>query len=120
MLLVSAIVGAPAGTIRVLALTMAFAALAHLGILLLENVLTRSATLGHELAVRAIRRGAYSRLFWIGAIGIGCLAPLALVSIASASAFYLTLVVPAAAFALAGGFAWEYIWVEAGQSVPNS
>ena len=120
MLLVSAIVGAPAGTTRVLALTMAFAALAHLGILLLENVLTPSATLGHELAVRAIRRGAYSRLFWIGAVGVGCLAPLALVSIASASAFYLTLTIPAAAFALAGGFAWEYIWVDAGQSVPNS
>ena len=120
MLLVSVFAGAPAGTIRVLALTMAFAALAHLGILLLENVLTRSATLGHELAVRAIRRGAYSRLFWIGAVGAGCLVPLALISIASASAFYLTLTIPAAAFALAGGFAWEYIWVEAGQSVPNS
>jgi formate-dependent nitrite reductase membrane component NrfD len=120
MLLVSAIVGAPAATTRVLALTMAFAALAHLGILLLENVLTKSATLGHELAVRAIRRGAYSRLFWIGAVGAGCLVPLALVFIASASAFYLPLIVPAAAFALAGGFAWEYIWVDAGQSVPNS
>jgi len=26
----------------------------------------------------------------------------------------------AAMLALAGGFAWEYIWVEAGQSVPLS
>ena len=26
----------------------------------------------------------------------------------------------AAVVALIGGFAWEYIWVEAGQSVPNS
>jgi hypothetical protein len=26
----------------------------------------------------------------------------------------------AAIFALAGSFAWEYVWVEAGQSVPLS
>ena len=30
------------------------------------------------------------------------------------------LLAPAAVVALAGGFAWEYIWVDAGQSVPNS
>jgi len=120
LLLAAAIMGAPAGTVRVLALTLAFSALAHLTILLLENVFTRSSTLNHKLAVRAISRGAYSRLFWTGAIGLGCVMPLLLVSIAAASAFPLTLVIPAALVALAGGFAWEYIWVDAGQSVPNS
>jgi formate-dependent nitrite reductase membrane component NrfD len=70
--------------------------------------------------VRAIRRGHFARLFWIGAIGFGCVAPIAIIWIASASAFSLPFMVPAAMVALAGGFAWEYIWVEAGQSVPNS
>ena len=32
----------------------------------------------------------------------------------------LALVAPAAIVSIVGGFAWEYIWVEAGQSVPNS
>jgi formate-dependent nitrite reductase membrane component NrfD/ferredoxin len=111
--------GDPA-TIRTLALILAFAALFHVGLLILEHVFTPSPTLGHELAARAIRRGAYSRLFWFGAIGLGGVAPLTLVWIASTSAFSVPVLALAAVVALAGGFAWEYIWVEAGQSVPNS
>ena len=102
------------------ALILAFAALFHVGLLILEHVFTPSPTLGHELAARAIRRGAYSRLFWFGAIGLGGVAPLALVWIASTAAFSVPVLALAAVVALAGGFAWEYIWVEAGQSVPNS
>ena len=94
----------------------------HISILLLENVLTPSPTRHHELAVRAIRRGPYAWLFWFGAIGLGGAVPIALVwmMLAPAIALSSTFVVPAAAFALAGGFAWEYIWVDAGQAVPNS
>jgi formate-dependent nitrite reductase membrane component NrfD len=120
MLVLGLVVGADPTTIRALALTLAFSALAHLTLLLLEHVFTPSPTVHHELAVRAIRQGAYARMFWFGAIGLGGLAPLALVSIASASAFPLAIVAPAALIALAGGLAWEYIWVEAGQAVPNS
>jgi formate-dependent nitrite reductase membrane component NrfD len=120
MLVAAAVVAAAPGTMRVLALTLAFAALTHLVVLLLEHVLTPSPTLNHELAARAIRRGAYARLFWIGAIGFGCVAPLALVLLASVSSFSSPFMIPAALAALAGGFAWEYIWVEAGQAVPNS
>ena len=63
----------------------------------------------------AIRRGAFARLFWGGAITV------AVASVVVA----LFSQVPggpavAAALALAGSFAWEYIWVEAGQSVPLS
>jgi Fe-S-cluster-containing dehydrogenase component/formate-dependent nitrite reductase membrane component NrfD len=120
-MLVAAIgIEADPGTIRTLALILAFAALFHVGLLILEHVFTPSPTLGHELAARAIRRGAYSRLFWFGAVGLGGVAPLTLVWIASASAFSVPVLALAAVVALLGGFAWEYIWVEAGQSVPNS
>ena len=60
------------------------------------------------------------RLFWIGAMGLGGLAPLVLVALASAFGFSLILLVPAALVALAGSLAWQHVWVEAGQSVPNS
>ena len=87
MLLAGAALGAEPHTTGTLAMTLGLASLVHLGILLLEHVLTPSATLGHELAVRAIRRGAYARLFWIGAIGFGGLAPIAIVWLASAAAY---------------------------------
>jgi formate-dependent nitrite reductase membrane component NrfD len=120
-MLVAAIgIDADASTIRALALTLAFAALAHLTLLVLEHVFTPSPTIGHELAAHAIRRGAYARLFWIGAIGLGGIAPVALIWWASTAAFSAPLLALASVVALIGGFAWEYIWVEAGQSVPNS
>jgi len=120
-MLVAAIwIDGEASTIRTLALTLTFAALAHVGLLILEHVFTPSPTLGHELAANAIRRGAYAKLFWIGAIGFGGVAPLALIWWASTAAFSIPLLALAAVVALIGGFAWEYIWVEAGQSVPNS
>ena len=120
ILLLALFWGAGAETIRPLAMTLAIAALAHLGILLLEHVFTPSPTLGHELAARAIRKGPYARLFWIGAIGLGGLAPVILIWLAAGSGFSLALLAPAGLVALGGGFAWEYIWVYAGQSVPNS
>jgi Ni/Fe-hydrogenase subunit HybB-like protein len=88
----------------------------HVLVLLFENVLASSATRHHELAVATIRRGPYAMLFWGLAIAAGGLLPLAML-IASPAA---PIVVMAALLALAGGAAWEYIWVEAGQSVPLS
>jgi len=120
MLIAALVTGAEASTLRALGLTLAFAAMAHLGILVLEHLLTPSPTLHHELAVRAIRHGAFKQMFWFGALGLGGLAPVALVALASTAGFSLTVLVPAALVALAGGLAWEYIWVEAGQSVPIS
>jgi Fe-S-cluster-containing dehydrogenase component/formate-dependent nitrite reductase membrane component NrfD len=120
ILLVAVIAGAEVSTLRALGLTLALASLAHLSLLLLEHFLTPSPTLHHELAVRAIRHGAYRRHFWIGALGLGGLAPVLIVLVASAASFSLVLLVPAALVALAGSLAWEYVWVEAGQSVPNS
>ena len=120
ILLAAVLTGAPAETLRSLGLTLAIASAIHLAILVLEHLLTPSPTVHHELAVRAVRYGAFRYLFWIGALGLGGVLPVLLVSLASAAGFHLVLLVPAALVALAGSLAWEYVWVEAGQSVPNS
>jgi len=120
MLVAALVVGAEPETLRALGLTLGFASLAHLSILTLEHLLTPSPTVHHELAVRAIRSGAYRRHFWIGAVGLGGLVPAALVALASGMGFPLALLAPTALAALAGSLAWEYVWVEAGQAVPNS
>jgi Fe-S-cluster-containing dehydrogenase component/formate-dependent nitrite reductase membrane component NrfD len=120
MLLAALLTGGDPATLRLLGLTLAFASLAHLGVLVLEHFLTPSPTVHHELAVRAIRSGAFRQLFWIGALGLGGLAPVLFVSLAAATDFSLLVLVPAAVAALAGSLAWEYVWIEAGQAVPNS
>ena len=101
-----------------LATTLVAGLLLHLAIIAAESLLMPSPTRHHELAVAAIRRGAFARLFWGGAIGVAGVAVVA-AFIAATSPGPLPLVV-AALLALAGSFAWEYIWVEAGQSVPIS
>ena len=73
-----------------------------------------------QLAVATIRRGAYSGVFWWGAIAAGGLLPLALLGAGAAGGAIGVLVTAAAVLALAGSAAWEYVWVEAGQSVPLS
>jgi formate-dependent nitrite reductase membrane component NrfD len=93
----------------------------HLLILAIEH-LTPSPTRHHELAARAISHGAFAPYFWGGAIVCGGLLPLALLGAASV---VHTLQSPAivacvSLLSLAGAFAWEYVWVEAGQSVPLS
>jgi Fe-S-cluster-containing dehydrogenase component/formate-dependent nitrite reductase membrane component NrfD len=91
----------------------------HLLILLFENVLAPSPTYHHELAVRTIRRGAFAPIFWGVAIAAGGVLPLVgLVAMGSSAPAAVT--IGASVLALAGGAAWEYIWVEAGQSVPLS
>ncbi|MSO49409.1 MAG: 4Fe-4S dicluster domain-containing protein [Acidobacteria bacterium] len=106
--------------LRVLGWTLAGATSLHLMILVAENLLAPSPTLHHELAVRAIRHGAYARMFWVGALGLGGLAPLALFAVAATTGFSMTTLIPMAVVTLAGSLAWEYIWVEAGQCVPIS
>jgi formate-dependent nitrite reductase membrane component NrfD len=120
MLIVAIVAGGEHSTIRALGLTLAFASLAHMTILVLEHLLTPSPTVHHELAVRAIRFGTYRQLFWAGALGLGGLAPILLVSFASLASFSLVTLVAASLLALTGSLAWGYVWVEAGQAVPNS
>jgi hypothetical protein len=91
----------------------------HVLILLFENVLTPSATRHHELAVRTIREGAYAPLFWgVAVTGGGVLPFLAILAMGGSAP--AAIIAPISLLALAGSAAWEYIWVEAGQSVPLS
>jgi Fe-S-cluster-containing dehydrogenase component/formate-dependent nitrite reductase membrane component NrfD len=118
LLLAALTIGQTAADARpILASILAVFLAAHLIVLLFENVLTPSPTRHHELAVQTIRRGPYSRVFWGVAICVGGVVPLAIVLGAGTGAFGL---LSAALLALAGSAAWEYIWVEAGQSVPLS
>ena len=92
--------------------------IAHLVILVFEHVFAPSPTRHHELATETILKGHYSRLFWGAAVvGGGVLPVVLLLTLGSLNPMVVAL---AALLALAGGAAWEYIWVEAGQSVPLS
>ena len=121
LLLLAALYLAPSdSTVHLLGWTLGLATLVHVLILVLEHLFTPSPTLHHELAVRAIVRGAFSRMFWWGALGLGGAVPLVLFALAAITGFPLYALVLAGLTALIGGLAWEYIWVEAGQSVPLS
>ncbi len=104
------------GLIRPLAAVLIGALLSHLVLIAFENLLAPSPTRHHDLAAQVIRRGPLARLFWGGAIGVPALAVLA----AAVWIGVAPVLAAAAVLALAGSFAWEYIWVEAGQSVPLS
>jgi hypothetical protein len=90
--------------------------LVHVALLLGEHVVRTSPTRHHALASEAIRRGPYARLFWIGAIA----AAAAAIGAAALSTHLPTALAASAALALTSSFAWEYVWVEAGQCVPLS
>jgi formate-dependent nitrite reductase membrane component NrfD len=120
LLLASLVIGATSEPLRpLLVWILAGSLLLHVLILLFENVLTPSPTRHHELAVQTIRRGAYAPLFWGVAITIGGLLPLVAI-VAGGPTAPAAVTAIASVLALAGGAAWEYIWVEAGQAVPNS
>ena len=120
LLLASLAPGLDAGPARLfLVWTLVGSLAAHLVILLVENVFTPSPTRHHELAVGSIRRGPFAPIFWGGAIAAGCVLPLAALALGGASA-PAAVTLAASVFALAGSAAWEYVWVEAGQSVPLS
>jgi Fe-S-cluster-containing dehydrogenase component/formate-dependent nitrite reductase membrane component NrfD len=114
LLLVAAAAGTSTELTLALRWTLAGGLAAHLALLAFEH-LAPSPTLHHELAVRSILRGAYARVYWLVAVAPALLAALAL---AASSAPVVS--AAAAALALASAVAWEYVWVEAGQAVPNS
>jgi formate-dependent nitrite reductase membrane component NrfD len=120
LLLASAVPGveSDAGIVPALGTTLVVALLVHLAIVSTEQLVMPSPTRHHELAVAAIRRGAFARTFWIAAIGVPVVA--GVVAIAGRGLRTPLPLLFAALLALAGSFAWEYIWVEAGQSVPLS
>lgn len=120
LLLAAIVVGPSAGAaIPALGWVLIVSVSAHVMFLLFEHVLSPSPTKHHELATETITKGHYSRLFWGGAILAGGVLPvLLLLSLGPTYSLALTSLV--ALLTLLGGAAWEYIWVEAGQSVPLS
>lgn len=120
LLLAALFADATPATIQALGWTLAGATAIHLLLLVAEHLPLWKHTLHHQQATRAIRSGVYSRLFWIGALGLGGIAPLALFWIATLTGFSMFVLVPMALVTLAGSLAWEYIWVDAGQAVPIS
>ena len=110
--------GRVSDAVPILGTVLAVSLTTHLVILAFEHLLAPSPTRHHEIAAETIRRGAYAPLFWGGAVVGGGLLPLVVLLTIGASASAL-LTSAVALLALAGGAAWEYIWVEAGQSVPS-
>jgi Fe-S-cluster-containing dehydrogenase component/formate-dependent nitrite reductase membrane component NrfD len=118
MLIAARFAGGGPAPERQLAWALGIATTVHLMFITAENLLGPSPTRHHELAVASITRGAFARIFWVGAIACGLLAVAAIAGGASAGLQWL---LPAgSALALLSSFAWEYVWVEAGQSVPLS
>jgi Fe-S-cluster-containing dehydrogenase component/formate-dependent nitrite reductase membrane component NrfD len=115
LVLASLFVSGP--SVALLTWTLLGAMAVHLAFITVENLLTPSPTRHHELAVGTITHGAFARLFWGGAMIGGGILPIAILLAAGRSTIVAA---TAAILALAGSFAWEYIWVEAGQSVPLS
>jgi formate-dependent nitrite reductase membrane component NrfD len=105
-----------AGYTRALGVTLIAAMLVHVALIVYENLIASNPTRHRQLAVNAIRRGAFAPLFWGGAIAAAAMSIL----VAALGSRMPGAPGLAAVLALAGSFAWEYIWVEAGQSVPLS
>ena len=68
-------------------------------------------------AARLITRGPFRQMFWGGAVAVGLVFPVILLSVGWGHA---ALVGAAGALVLAGLLAYEWCFVMAAQSVPNS
>lgn len=122
LLLVGLALGAPAATLQALTWILFGALAVHILLLLVETLLAPGSSAHHELALDAIRRGVFAPVFWGGALLAGGVGPLVILAGTSswAGAPNAPLAAAAATLALLGTFAWEYVWVEAGQAVPLS
>jgi Fe-S-cluster-containing dehydrogenase component/formate-dependent nitrite reductase membrane component NrfD len=119
LILVTALVGdGESGALPLLGALLTGSLVVHLSTLVVEHLVLASPSRHHALAVDTFKSGPFARLFWGGVITAGALVPLALLG--SGGASNAAIACAAALLALAGHAAWEYIWVEAGQSVPLS
>lgn len=97
----------------ILGKTLIVALAVNLFTMLIELTITHPSTSAHTV-VKMITKGRYKTLFWVGAVLIGNVIPLALLVFA-ASATMLTV---SAILILIGIYATEKIWVEAPQRIP--
>jgi formate-dependent nitrite reductase membrane component NrfD len=109
-----------AGSMSTLEWALGGALAAHLAFVIVENLILRSATRHHALAVSAIRRGPFAIQFWGGTLACGVIALLIVAGAGTGAIPPSGPLIAGAVFALVSSFAWEWVWVEAGQSVPLS
>jgi Fe-S-cluster-containing dehydrogenase component/formate-dependent nitrite reductase membrane component NrfD len=117
-LLLAAVLTATAGdpnVVGILSGTLAIGMLVHLALIASEYLLTSGRTRHRRLAIAALRRGPFAPLFWGGALGASSLS----IALGAIPGQPLSMAA-AAVLALSGSFAWEYLWIEAGQSAPIS
>jgi len=114
LLLLAAVVDAPAALERVGLLALALGLGADLVILVLGELGMSHATDVASRAAHEMTRGRYRNLFWFGAVVVGHLIPLVLVIAAPAAAAV------AALCTIVGLYAYEHAFVMAPQRVPNS
>jgi len=97
----------------ILGMTMIIALAVNLFTIITELTITHPSTSAHTV-VQMIVKGRYKNLFWIGALFIGNVLPLALLLFVPST---ITLTV-AAVLILIGIYITEKIWVEAPQRIP--
>jgi Fe-S-cluster-containing dehydrogenase component/formate-dependent nitrite reductase membrane component NrfD len=119
LLVANALIGSESAIAPTLAKFLLAAVLASLATTLGEIFLSPH---GREvqLAIALMTRGALRRPFWLGAVGGGLILPAILLILAFAAVAPDTLNILAAVAALIGVWAFESIWVKAGQAVPLS
>ena len=116
----AALTGQPAKLITPLAMTALVALLIHAGLIFL-SLLSPEATANAAWGRRELTHGAMAGRFWGIGVGVGIVAPLALLVIALASPAAMTaLMTIAAVAALVGLVGYEDAFVRAGQAAPLS
>ena len=102
-----------------LALALLVAGIAAHAVLVAAELVTPHANNDVRLAADALRSGPDAPLFWVGAVAVGMVVPLALSAAGILGGVPVAGAVAAAA-ALLGLLAYEQSWIRAGQAVPLS
>jgi Fe-S-cluster-containing dehydrogenase component/formate-dependent nitrite reductase membrane component NrfD len=109
-----------AGALPSLLSLLVIGLVAH-ALIVAAEVATPHANNDVRLAAQAMVRGRDARLFWIGAVAIGVVVPLAFLAALAAALIPVAIGSTVAALAaLAGLLAYEDSWIRAGQAVPLS
>ena len=112
--LLPASIGGTAASLAVARVALALGLASHLGIVAAEFLMPH-ATENAAYAARLITDGPFGAWFWLGVISLGGIMPLGLLVMSSTWAIMLS-----AVLSLAGVLIFEWCFVMAGQSVPNS
>ena len=108
--------GGSSQTLSIASTALAITLSLHL-LMLVGEVAIPHTTDNARYAARLITHGPFSRFFWGGAVVMGGILPLVLVLVGAANHFVVGV---ASALALIGLLTFEWCFVMAGQSVPNS